>query len=82
MAEEIGSEQAGPAALDAAAALDRAIQFHRQGQHDQAIEAYSAILRGDPSQPRVWVNLGVVLRAAGRLEAAVAAYRRAIALEL
>lgn len=81
MAEEIGSEQAGPAALDAAAALDRAIQFHRQGQHDQAIEAYSAILRVDPSQPRVWVNLGVVLRAAGRLEAAVAAYRRAIALE-
>ncbi|MBL8703874.1 MAG: tetratricopeptide repeat protein [Rhodospirillales bacterium] len=82
-----GNDQGGSAAPEsaapesAAAALDRAIQLHRQGQHDQAIEAYSAILRADPAQPRVWVNLGVVLRAAGRLDAAVAAYRRAIALD-
>jgi len=72
-----GSDAMAPGGV----ALERAIVLHRQGQHDQAIEAYSAILGDDPAQARVWVNLGVVLRAAGRLDAAVAAYRRAIALD-
>ena len=55
-----GTEQK-PAGSDAMT-LDRPIALHRQGQHDQAIQAYSDILRDDPGQPRVWVNLGVVLR--------------------
>ncbi len=78
MADGTAQETAGS---DAVVTMEQAVELHRQGKHGEAIDAYSALLRDNPDQPRVWVNLGVVLRAAGRLEAAATAYRRAIALD-
>ena len=50
------------------------------GQHHRSIEIFGALLAGTATQPSAWINFGHELRAAGRQNESVQAYRRAIAL--
>jgi tetratricopeptide (TPR) repeat protein len=59
----------------------KAVVLARLGEHEQAIALYDALLREYPRQSRMWMSYGHTLKTAGRTDDAVAAYRRAIALE-
>ena len=50
------------------------------GDYGPAIEVYEGLLADYPKHPRIWLNYGHALRTIGRGDAAVAAYRRCIAL--
>jgi tetratricopeptide (TPR) repeat protein len=50
------------------------------GEDARVAEIYQALLADYPQQPKIWLNYGHALRAVGRRDEAVAAYRRAIAL--
>ncbi len=52
----------------------------RLGETDRAIEAYAQVLQDHPNQPKAWMSLGHTLKAAGRQDECVAAYRKSIAL--
>ena len=62
-----------------ASAFERALRDHVRNKHGalaDAIEAYGKSLLLNPKQPDVYNNMGVALRSLGKLEAAVACYRR------
>ena len=50
------------------------------GEDQAVIGLYESLLADYPSQPRIWLNFGHTLRAVGRSQAAIDAYRRCIAL--
>ena len=50
------------------------------GEDRRVIEIYEALLADYPRQPRLWLNYGHTLRAVGRREDAVAAYKRSLEL--
>ena len=50
------------------------------GQNDRAADVLRSLLGEFPTHPKAWLNYGHVLRAVGRLDEAVAAYRRSIEL--
>ncbi|HUO96659.1 MAG TPA: sulfotransferase [Steroidobacteraceae bacterium] len=50
------------------------------GQNEHAIEVLSGVLAEYPDHPKAWLNYGHVLRAAGRLEETIGAYRKSIEL--
>jgi len=50
------------------------------GEHARAIEIYRSLLGAYPSQPKIWLNLGHVLRTVGQPKDAAGAYKRAIKL--
>ena len=50
------------------------------GDLDEVDQLYRELLAEYPLQPRLWLNHGHALRTVGRLEAAVAAFRRCLAL--
>ena len=50
------------------------------GEYARAIEIYEALLKSHPSQPKAWMSYGHALKAIGRTEQAIAAYRKSIAL--
>ena len=50
------------------------------GDFDRTIAIYGEVLAEFPRQPKIWTSYGHALKTAGRLEDAVGAYRRAIAL--
>ena len=50
------------------------------GDLDEVDRLYRELLADYPDQPKIWLNHGHALRTVGRFEAAVAAYRRCIAL--
>lgn len=52
----------------------------QNAEWDRAITLYEALLGEYEQQPRIWLNYGHALRTLGRADAAVDAYRRAIAL--
>ncbi|MSP68063.1 MAG: tetratricopeptide repeat protein, partial [Alphaproteobacteria bacterium] len=56
------------------------LRAHQKQDHATAVRCYRDALRLDPDHADACNNLGVALRAIGRIEAAVAAYRRALAL--
>ena len=49
------------------------------GEYAGSIDAYEAVLREFPEQPKVWMSYGHALKTAGRLDDSIAAYRRSIA---
>jgi len=51
------------------------------GDYAGSAEIYAAVLREYPQQSKVWMSYGHSLKTSGRLADAIAAYRRAIALE-
>ncbi len=58
-----------------------ATNLHRQGDHEQAIEAYCRALSLSPGNAEIYSNMGICLRAQGKLAAAVSCYRRALVLQ-
>tara|TARA_E500000318_G_scaffold11106_3_gene9764 strand:+ start:1263 stop:3107 length:1845 start_codon:yes stop_codon:yes gene_type:complete len=60
--------------------LREASALMRQGRATEAVEIFAEIARANPRQPELQNNLGVALKAAGRLKDAAQAYRRALKL--
>jgi len=50
------------------------------GEYSEAIDLYSGLLREYPSQARVWLNYGHVLRTVGRQDESIQACRKCLAL--
>jgi len=50
------------------------------GQDDEALHLYEALLADFPKQANIWMNYGHLLRAIGRSQDAMSAYRRSAAL--
>ncbi|QDT48858.1 lipoprotein NlpI [Symmachiella dynata] len=60
--------------------VNSALRFHRAGDYRMAEQFYTQILNETPA-PAVHTNLGIVKRALGDFEGAIACYRRAIELD-
>jgi tetratricopeptide (TPR) repeat protein len=50
------------------------------GDNEGVLDIYEGLAAAYPKQPGIWLNFGHALRTVGRLEEAVAAYRRCLAL--
>ena len=59
-------------------AFERAVELHKDGQHDEAGQLYRLCLARDPKSATAWTNYGALLRRTGRTGAAIAAHRRAL----
>ena len=57
--------------------FETAMTAHKRGDLDAARKAYEEVLENDPQHAGAWMNLGVLHRATGASEAALAALRRA-----
>lgn len=62
-------------------AATRAMILHKLDRNAEALEAHEALLENTRDVPQFWIAYGHSLRAAGRTDDAVAAYRKAIAIE-
>jgi tetratricopeptide (TPR) repeat protein len=58
----------------------KAATLGRLGDFEQALDLYRQVLERAPNQPRVLMSYGHMLKTIGRLDAAVAAYRKAISI--
>jgi tetratricopeptide (TPR) repeat protein len=70
-----------PPRLTLAARLNLAALLLGLGQHSEAADQAAAATAAAPELAVGWFNRGVIERQRGRLEAAIAAYRQALALE-
>jgi len=59
----------------------KATILDKLGRNDEAREIWTNLVAQDPSKPSLWVGLGHNLRHAGLTEEAIAAHKRAIAIE-
>ncbi len=59
----------------------RAHILTKLARHDEAMGIQQAVVGAQPAKPPGWIALGHSLRAAGRVDEAVAAYRQAIAVD-
>ena len=57
-----------------------AIELAEQGAFQAAATAFRAVLDADPTLPAAWSNLGMMLKVLGRVDEAIAAHERAVAL--
>ncbi len=76
-----GSGRGPDAATDIAALFRSAIEHQRANRLDLAAGLYRRVLTSRPDFAPAWNNLGVALRALGRIEAAVVCLRRGLALD-
>ncbi len=60
--------------------LSKAIQYHQEGDLQNAEKNYIRLLEVNPSDPKVLCNLGSVFDTQGRLDEAADCYRRAISV--
>ena len=58
-----------------------AVIYSRIGHYERASQLYSELVREYPSNSKVWLSYGHVLKTEGRPEESIGAYRRSIALE-
>jgi tetratricopeptide (TPR) repeat protein len=63
---------------DARRLLDDASRLTALGRRAEAIALYQRLLALEPDRPDSWYNLGMLLRADGQAEAALAAYQEAL----
>ncbi|MBT4888324.1 MAG: tetratricopeptide repeat protein [Rhodospirillales bacterium] len=81
VSEETGPAPAGNARdREAAQVFAYATNLHRQGHNEKAVQAYSRVLNLAPGNPDIYSNMGICLRAQGKLVAAATCYRRALVL--
>ncbi|MBC8240609.1 MAG: glycosyltransferase family protein [Alphaproteobacteria bacterium] len=80
-AESLGTDRIALRDREAARVFALATDLHRRGEYDQAVLAYSRALTLDGTNADIYNNLGVCLRAQGKLAAASACYRRALVLK-
>lgn len=59
--------------------LDQAVALHRQGRTDEAAAAYEVLLAGDPQQPSVRHNLGLIRLGQGAAARALPLLEQALA---
>jgi tetratricopeptide (TPR) repeat protein len=59
----------------------RAATLGRLGDFGEAIEIYEGLLEKAPDQPRVWLSYGHMLKTVGQQVEAIAAYRKALAIQ-
>jgi len=62
-------------------AATRALILYKLDRNEEALSAHEALLKLSSSVPQYWMAYGHALRAAGRTDDAVAAYRQAISIE-
>jgi tetratricopeptide (TPR) repeat protein len=67
-----------PSLVEARYALGRI--YYANGRHPQAVEQFSAVVQVDPGHYRAWDNLGLAYEGVGRIDDAVKAHVRSIAL--
>jgi tetratricopeptide (TPR) repeat protein len=72
----LAEDPANPAYLNV-----EGVALTRIGDYADAAARFAQVLEARPGQPRIWLSYGHSLKTVGRSEEAVAAYRRAIALE-
>jgi tetratricopeptide (TPR) repeat protein len=58
----------------------QAAALARLGETGRATAAYAQVLKDYPKQPKAWMSYGHTLKAAGRQDECIAAYRKSIAL--
>jgi len=58
-----------------------AVDHHRKQELQDAVKIYGKALLLNPKMPDLYNNMGVALRALGKLEASVACYRRSLVLK-
>lgn len=61
--------------------LNEALTLERQGDYDAALTSYRLALRDKPDDHRVLQNMAIAFTKTGRIEEAIRAYRRALAIE-
>jgi len=61
--------------------MEQALELHRAGRLDDAVEHYQKALAVDPNYVQALSNLGVALKVLGRLHEAIASYQKAIAIK-
>lgn len=66
--------------LDARAEFDRGDSFFRQGRYATARMAYKAATRMKPDHWQAWEQLGITCKKLGRLQEAIQAFEKAIAI--
>jgi tetratricopeptide (TPR) repeat protein len=59
----------------------KALILEKLGRNAEAVAAYRELVERKDSEPQYWIGLGHSLRSGGDTQAAIAAYRRAIALD-
>jgi tetratricopeptide (TPR) repeat protein len=59
----------------------RALILDKLGRNDEALREQEKLVTDHPDNPRIWLGYGNSLRWAGRNEEAIAAYRRAVAID-
>ncbi len=59
----------------------RAGILDKLGRSDEALASQGQLAKENPNSPQMWVPFGHALRAAGRVDEAIAAYRQAIAAD-
>jgi len=59
----------------------KAITLDKLGRNADALEVHEALVGKQPNQPQYWIAYGHSLRAAARTDEAIAAYRRAVAID-
>lgn len=59
----------------------RAAALGRVGGHEEALGLYQLLLDSRPDQPKLWMSYGHILKTVGKLDEAVAAYRRGTAIQ-
>ncbi|MBS0212114.1 MAG: sulfotransferase [Proteobacteria bacterium] len=59
----------------------KAVVLCRMGDYAPAIAIYDRLMAEHPDRPRIWMSYGNALKAAGRRERCIDAYRRSIALD-
>jgi tetratricopeptide (TPR) repeat protein len=55
-----------------------AAALSRLGENDRALEVYAGVLKDYPNQPKGWMSYGHTLKAVGRQDDSIAAYRKSI----
>jgi tetratricopeptide (TPR) repeat protein len=59
----------------------RAAALGRLGGHEEALGLYKLLLDSRPDEPKLWMSYGHILKTVGKLDEAVAAYRRGTAIQ-
>jgi tetratricopeptide (TPR) repeat protein len=79
-AEQLGRQVLVLSPRDAEGMTLVAISLQARSRHAEAAKLLERLVQLEPTVAAHWVNLGTVLRAAGRLDEALAAYERSAAL--
>ncbi|MDX2193744.1 MAG: tetratricopeptide repeat protein [Gemmatimonadales bacterium] len=61
--------------------LNEALALERQGSYDDALTSYRLAQRDHPGDPRILLNMAIVLTKTGQAEEAIRAYRKVLEID-